>query len=75
MNITLHKRARTTPAISQEIQQSKLSERKLAAKRFCPTGGQKPTGSHLFDQECAGRGIEHLLIKPKKNRRQTTWQN
>lgn len=32
MNITLHKRARTTPAIRREIQQSKLSERKLAAK-------------------------------------------
>ena len=32
MNITLHKRARTTPAIRREIQQSQLSERKLAAK-------------------------------------------
>jgi len=32
MNITLHKRARTTPAIRREIQQSTLSERKLAAK-------------------------------------------
>jgi transposase-like protein len=32
MNITLHKRARTTPAIRREIQQSKLSERKLAVK-------------------------------------------
>jgi transposase len=32
MNITLHKRARTTPAIRREIQQSGLSERKLAAK-------------------------------------------
>lgn len=32
MNITLHKRARTTPAIRREIQQSELSERKLAAK-------------------------------------------
>ena len=32
MNITLHKRARTTPAIRLEIQQSQLSERKLAVK-------------------------------------------
>ena len=32
MNITLHKRARTTPAIRREIQQSTLSERKLAVK-------------------------------------------
>ncbi|WP_417916745.1 IS481 family transposase [Candidatus Electronema sp. JC] len=32
MNITLHKRARTTPAVRREIQQSQLSERKLAAK-------------------------------------------
>jgi len=32
MNITLHKRARTTPAIRREIQQSDLSERKLAVK-------------------------------------------
>ena len=32
MNITLHKRARTTPAIRREIQQSELSERKLAVK-------------------------------------------
>ncbi|CAK8715555.1 hypothetical protein GCAAIG_04955 [Candidatus Electronema halotolerans] len=32
MNITLHKRARTTPAIRREIQQSTLSERKLAAE-------------------------------------------
>ena len=30
INITLHKRARTTPAIRREIQQSQLSERKLA---------------------------------------------
>ena len=32
MNITLHKRARTTPAVRLEIQQSGLSERKLAKK-------------------------------------------
>jgi transposase len=32
MNIALHKRARTTPAVRREIQQSKLSERKLAEK-------------------------------------------
>ena len=32
MNITLHKRARTTPAVRREIQQSKLSERKLSEK-------------------------------------------
>jgi len=32
MNITLHKRARTTPAVRREIQQSQISERKLAAK-------------------------------------------
>ena len=32
MNIALHKRARTTPAVRREIQQSKLSERKLSEK-------------------------------------------
>ena len=32
MNIALHKRARTTPAVRREIQQSELSERKLAEK-------------------------------------------
>lgn len=32
MNIKLHKRARTTPAIRQEIQDSTLSERKLAER-------------------------------------------
>jgi hypothetical protein len=32
MNIALHRRARTTPAIRLEIQQSKLSERNPAEK-------------------------------------------
>lgn len=32
MNITLHKKARTTPAVRLEIRQSELSERKLAKK-------------------------------------------
>ena len=32
MNIALHKRARTAPAVRREIQWSKLSERKLAEK-------------------------------------------
>ena len=32
MNITLHKRARITPAIRCELQQSELFERKLAVK-------------------------------------------
>jgi hypothetical protein len=32
MNIALHKRARTTPAVRREIQQSELSERKPAEK-------------------------------------------
>ena len=32
MNIALHRRARTTPAVRREIQQSELSERKLAEK-------------------------------------------
>ena len=32
MNIALHRRARTTPAVRREIQSSKLSERKLAEK-------------------------------------------
>ncbi len=32
MNITLHKRARTTPAVRREIQRSELSERKPAEK-------------------------------------------
>lgn len=32
MNIALHKRARTTPAVRREIRQSKLSERKLSEK-------------------------------------------
>ncbi|MCI5158011.1 MAG: transposase, partial [Candidatus Electrothrix sp. AUS1_2] len=36
--------------------------------RFCPTGERKPTGNHIFDQECAEHGIEHRLIKPKKPR-------
>jgi len=33
--------------------------------RFCPTGERKPTGNHLFDQECAEHSIEHRLIKPR----------
>ncbi|QXP89636.1 hypothetical protein [Methylococcus capsulatus] len=32
MNIRLHQRARTTPAVRQEIQASSLSERRLARK-------------------------------------------
>ncbi len=32
MNITLHKRARTTPVIRRKIQQFQLAERKLAAE-------------------------------------------
>ncbi|XOF34092.1 MAG: IS481 family transposase [Candidatus Electrothrix sp. YB6] len=32
MNIALHKRARTTPAVRREIQRSELSERKLSEK-------------------------------------------
>lgn len=32
--------------------------------RFCATGEREPTGTHLFDLECAITGIEHRLIKP-----------
>ncbi|MCI5157759.1 MAG: transposase, partial [Candidatus Electrothrix sp. AUS1_2] len=36
--------------------------------RFCATGEREPTGKHLFDQECAGNGIEHRLIRPRRPR-------
>lgn len=34
--------------------------------RFCPSGEREPTGKHAFDQECAGHGIEHRLIRPRR---------
>jgi transposase InsO family protein len=60
-----------------ELQPRKLSESLFISRiltdngkeftdRFCPTGERKPTGNHLFDQECAEHGIEHRLIKPRK---------
>ena len=33
--------------------------------RFCATGERKPTGNHLFDQECSAHNIVHRLIKPR----------
>lgn len=36
--------------------------------RFRPSGEREPTGNHLFDQECAGHGIEHRLIRPRRPR-------
>ncbi|QJQ95216.1 MULTISPECIES: IS481 family transposase [Halomonadaceae] len=32
--------------------------------RFTRAGERKPSGRHLFDQECQAHGIEHRLIKP-----------
>ncbi|WP_027961494.1 integrase core domain-containing protein, partial [Halomonas halodenitrificans] len=32
--------------------------------RFTRAGERKPSGHHLFDQECQAHGIEHRLIKP-----------
>ena len=32
--------------------------------RFTVGGERKPSGHHLFDQECQSHGIEHRLVKP-----------
>jgi transposase-like protein len=33
--------------------------------RFTANGEREPTGKHVFDQACAGLGIQHRLIPPK----------
>ncbi len=58
MQISLHKNATTTPALRKTIQESTLSERKIAQN------DKKPSGYHLFDQVCSENNIDHRLIKP-----------
>jgi len=58
MQISLHKNATTTPTLPKTIQESTLSERKIAQK------DKKPSGNHLFDQVCSENNIDHRLIKP-----------
>ncbi len=34
--------------------------------RFTRAGERKPSGRHVFDQECQAHGIGHRLIKPER---------
>ena len=36
--------------------------------RFCATGRRDPTGKHVFDRQCAEKGIEHRLIRARRPR-------
>ncbi len=71
--ITLHKNARTTPAIRREIQQSNLSERALAKKYGLRRASGLDIRPHDLRRTCAtfltGMGCPEVVLKAILNHR------